>query len=149
MRRLLNILAGLGLFFLLAGCVASGPPEERWKPTKARQKFVVHIVKWKGETLPMIAAWYTGNSQNWKKLAQANPNIVAKHLVRGDRIFLGHTLVKERSPMPKRYLNQFKAQEPVFSKGKKRAPGKAAPKNTPSDPASPVQEEEFELFGPK
>jgi hypothetical protein len=124
------------LMFCLSGCVSS---TKAWKPIQSRQKLKVHIVQWQGETLPMIAKWYTDSSQNWKKLANANPNIVPGHLSAGDRILLPNGLLKTSKEMPQDFIKTFimpTPATPIITTPSKKAP-------------SPHEEDEFELFGPK
>lgn len=122
----------------LAGCVASSG-ESGWKPVRQQRRFLVHVVQWQKETLPMIAQWYTGNRQNWKKLAAANPNIVADHLVAGDSILLPPHLLKTEKPMPREFISEFSPPPP------RPKPAPAPQKSQPSAP----EEDDFELFGPK
>ena len=125
------------LLLCLSGCVSS--TRDSWKPVKAQHKLKVHIVRWQGETLPMIAQWYTGSSQNWKKLTNANPNIVPAHLSADDRILLPSKLLKTSKNMPKEFMKTFllaPPQVPTITTPSKQAP-------------STNEEDEFELFGPK
>lgn len=124
------------LMFCLSGCISS---TKTWKPVQARHKLMVHIVQCPEETLPMIAKWYTDSSQNWKKLANANPNIVVGHLFTGDRILLPSQLLKTSKEMPQQFIKTFLAPTsplPTITTPSKRAP-------------ADHEEDEFELFGPK
>ena len=39
----------------------------------------MHTVKWQGESLSTIAAWYTGTVRNWRILAEANPQVTDRN----------------------------------------------------------------------
>jgi hypothetical protein len=61
------------------------------QPTEAfaaehRIHYFEHQVQWPGESLSLIAKWYTGHYANWKALAQANPGL------NPDRIDIGNVI---------------------------------------------------------
>ena len=95
-----------------------------------------HSIHWSGETLSIIAAWYTGDGNNWKALAKANPHLNPNLISWGDEILIPQTLLKTREPMPKTFVEKF------YQKSKKEA---SRPR------AQPVRSEQDEpaLFGPK
>jgi hypothetical protein len=93
------------------------------------------VVKYWGESVSIIAGWYTGDIKNWEALAAANPDINANRIVQGNRIRIPETLMIKHDPMPKEFVDSF------YPKG----PGKAKP----SAPATPDGDEEPALFGPK
>lgn len=115
--------------------VASLPPD---KPVP-EETYYTHTVKWSGETVSIIAAWYTGDIENWKILGEVmlkhNPNADIKRIFVGNKILIPETLLKTREPMPKDFVDSFY---------KKSKPDKA-----PSKPASEETDEEPKLFGPK
>lgn len=104
------------------------------EPSNALPYFL-HTVKWHGETLSLIAAWYTGKSTNWKALAEINPDINPSRIFVGNIIRIPEGLVKTRDPMPKKYVDRS------HKSGKNHLPANTAP-------AEP-HEEETPLFGPK
>jgi hypothetical protein len=104
---------------------AEGVPAEK-------ESYFVHTVKWPGETVSIIAGWYTGNIENWKALAEANPEINPNSIRQGDRISIPERMMKTKTPMPRDYVDGF------------------YPKSRPvKEPAKPAKEEEPVLFGPK
>lgn len=132
----------------------SPQPDTRWSPGSPRQapspaggatapgqapggetKHFVHVVKYWGESVSIIAGWYTGDIKNWEALAAANPDINPNRIVQGNRIRIPENLMIKHDPMPKEFVDSF------YPKG----PGKAKP----SAPATPAEEEEPALFGPK
>jgi len=122
------------------------PGKPAWAPISpptapsGEPSYYAHTVKWSGETLFIIAAWYTGDRENWKALAEAmmqtNPNANIHLIFVGDKILIPKSLLKTRDPMPKEFVDNF-YQKPKTEK--------AAPKPAPSQ----TEEEEPKLFGPK
>ncbi|MBR9980738.1 MAG: LysM peptidoglycan-binding domain-containing protein [Desulfatitalea sp.] len=54
-----------------------------------------------GETLGMIARWYTGREGNWRRLVAANPGIRPERLQIGTRIHIPENLLIRREAMPR------------------------------------------------
>ncbi len=98
-----------------------------------RPAYYEHKVRWSGESLSIIAKWYTGSLENWKALAKANPKINPSQIYLGQEVRIPGNLLKTRKPMPKSFLSDV---------------GKEKAKAPPSEPQPPV-EEEPQLFGPK
>ncbi|MCX5876529.1 MAG: hypothetical protein NT087_09630 [Deltaproteobacteria bacterium] len=108
------------------------------KADEARQDVYVHTVEWPGETLPMIAQWYTGNKDNGKILAKTNPGISSERLVVDDQILIPLDLVKNNKKMPKEFFSTFSAKSP------------AGPKKSSSKTKQAVEKkEDFQPYGPK
>ena len=104
--------------------------------TKPQEDFYIHSVKWSGETVSIIAAWYTGEMENWKILAEANPEVNPNRIYNGVTIRIPQNLLKTREPMPREFLDRY------YSKSKKEKP-------RPKPQTAQGQEEEPKLFGPK
>ena len=110
-------------------------------PTAPPQKesYYTHTVKWSGETISIIAAWYTGDLENWKILAksisQANPDANINRIYEGNKVLIPESLMKTWVPMPKEFVDSY------YPKSK---PVKEPSKTTPS-----TEEEEPKLFGPR
>lgn len=113
-----------------------GPTPSIKAEPEHKKAFYVHIVKWGGETISIIAAWYTGDHQNWKAIAQANPQIDLKLIHEGDKILIPERLLRTREPLPKEFINRF------YSKFKKEKP-------LPETEDTRAQEEEPKPFGPR
>ena len=78
-------------------------------PTKAfaakhRRYYFVHQVRWRGETLSLIAKWYTGHYGNWKALAQANPSLNPNRIALGNRIYIPPEKMKTQKPLPRKVV---------------------------------------------
>lgn len=109
MRRSLakSLLAAL----LLAGCststqqapsdtsqtYVSAPVEAPPVPT-----FFVYVVKFRGETLGRIAEWYTGSSDNWRKIARVNSDLSVPNarLKIGREVKIPTEIVVRQDPLP-------------------------------------------------
>ncbi|MBI2964483.1 MAG: hypothetical protein HYY35_12070, partial [Deltaproteobacteria bacterium] len=64
----------------------------------------VHRVEWRGQTLRQIARWYTGKSENWKKLTRpVNPDLTrcCAALQVGREVVIPRELLVRTEPMPK------------------------------------------------
>ena len=98
---------GLMLVLLSAGCAQKPsppppPPPVAAEPTPAPA--FVHHVEWRGQTLGAIARWYTGKSDNWKKLAKpVNPDLerCCSTLRVGRDVVIPRELLVRTDPMPK------------------------------------------------
>lgn len=99
---------------------------------------LVHKVRYPGESVSIIAGWYTGEIENWKILADVNPGINPNVIHEGMKINIPESLLKEREPMPREYVDSF------YPKARSRSKG-SVPHGPPSGPA----DEETPLFGPK
>lgn len=102
------------------------PPDLRAGP------MLVHKVRYPGESVSIIAGWYTGEIDNWKSLAEANPEINPNVIHEGMSINIPESMLKTREPMTREYVDGF------------------YPKSKPKGSGSPTPaEEETPLFGPK
>jgi nucleoid-associated protein YgaU len=69
-------------------------------------KLLVHTVRRRGETLPIIAQWYTDKSVNWKALSKANPRIDPQRIKIGSRVKIPGNLLVTREPMSPKFANK-------------------------------------------
>lgn len=113
------------------------PPKEIKAKPPVKPAYYEHKVRWSGESLSIIAKWYTGSFDNWKTLAKANPKINPSRIHTGQKIRIPGNLLKTREPMPKSFLADA-------GKGKREEPPPE-----PAPPQPPPDEEEPQLFGPK
>lgn len=70
-------------------------------PVVVEPKFLTHEVKYSGETLGVIAAWYTGKTANWPMIEAANPGLKPTRIRLGDLIQIPEELVVKSDPLPK------------------------------------------------
>jgi hypothetical protein len=156
------------------GCTTtSGIRKDVWPPLQPRNTVFYHTVAYRNETMPIVAAWYTGSGDNAKLLAEANPKIDAKDLKVGDHVFISLDLLKSREPLTQEFITDYlkkleqekEPAQPVVqpapppakkkttpkkrrpSRKKKYPAGKPSPKTPPKKAAE--EEDELELFGPK
>jgi hypothetical protein len=63
------------------------------KPHHKKTNYFVYETQWSDETLSGIAEWFTGDAENWKALAAANPKVRPKRIAAGTLIkWSGETL---------------------------------------------------------
>lgn len=141
MKRLFLLsIIGVTLISANMGCGILTKKSKEWKPIEPRRTSFVHTVKWPGETLQIIAKWYTGDNKNWTSLADANPIINPERIFVGNHIFIPKDLLKTRKPLTKKFITAY-SQKPKQNKKKEITQSKSTP---PSN-----VEDEFMLFGPK
>jgi hypothetical protein len=141
--------------------------------TKAPQYFE-HTVRYSGETLSLIAKWYTGEAKNWPILADRNPDVSPNNLRIGALILIPRDMVVNTEPMPRSYISsspskgkKIPAAKTGVSKGRDRdsaGSGEAEAADLPDGPTSPPTSgttsaappapsqhkgDGLELFGPK
>jgi len=109
----------LALLFtvLLGGCAE----QRRYDPNAHRapardQGFLEHHVEFSGETLSIISQWYTGRTENWRLIADANPGVRPERIRIGDTIMIPRDLVIEDAPLPEGIVRKFRGTQPVAPK---------------------------------
>lgn len=139
------------MLWMLTGCAlhekifakeAVTPPAETSAPagsadnptTPPDPEPLVHTVRWQGESLWVIAKWYTGDGRNWETIAEANPSLDPRRIDIGDTIQVPDYLLETRDPLPKSYVASQSQSRPSDSTKSKQ-------------PAE--DSENLELFGPK
>ena len=99
---------------------------------------LVHKVRYPGESVSIIAGWYTGEIDNWKILAEVNPSLNPNVINEGMKINIPESMLKTREPMTREYVDSFYPK----SRSKSKGTGSRGQSSTPDD-------EETPLFGPK
>jgi LysM repeat protein len=115
--------------------VASFAAEKPPTSPEPKRTFLRHTVRWPGETLSIIAKWYTGSLDNWKALANANPKLDPKRITMGTKIRIPEEMLQTTDPMPQDFVASF-GQRPETS-------------STDQDKAEEGEDEKPMLFGPK
>jgi hypothetical protein len=105
--------------------------------TQTNVTYYIHTVKWSGESLSIIAGWYTGDIQNWKMLAEANPDMDPNVVAVGQKIRIPENVMTTRSPMTKAHVDKYYPKAEKQDKHKMRS--------TPSE----TKDEAPTLYGPK
>ena len=94
------------------------------KPAGKNTSYYEHKVRWKGETLSLIAKWYTGSQKNWKVLAKDNSWLEPNNLSTGHKVFIARNLLKTKKPMPRDFVYGSKSKHQVRkTKATKAEPG--------------------------
>ncbi len=112
----------------------SSPPPPPPPPKAVEQNYHVHVIRWTGESLSIIAAWYTGDMRNWKIIAAANPEINPKRLHEGMEVRVPAQVLKTTAPLTKEYVDGF------YAKSKKQPRSGTTTQDKGAEP---------QLFGPK
>lgn len=106
-----SLMVGLALVWICSGCShleRITQPKSQGSPVEdlaaKEHKSFDHRVKWPGESLSIIAKWYTGDSTNWKALAKANPDLNPNLIRIGDSIVIPGSLIENEKPMPRDFL---------------------------------------------
>jgi len=121
---------------------------------KPEPLFYLHVVRWQGETLPLIAQWYTASSDNWKQIKKANPGIDPNRITPGNRILIPTSVLKEPRPMPFDFLPPPPVSKKPSPSPTARIPPKKQEETPILEPAptpgrSTLLPEGIELFGPR
>jgi hypothetical protein len=116
---------------------------------KPKPSYYYHKVKYPGETLSIIAKWYTGEIENWRALTKANPKLKPNRITVGDKIRIPNKLLHTQKPMPRSFIVGSVKREQ--SKPPTANTAKTAKKESEPSATSPPENEPevFELFGPK
>ena len=70
-----------------------------------------HQVRWEGETLSLIAKWYTGDWRNWKALAKVNPWLEPNNLFTGLKVKIPRQLLMNQKDMPREFVLSSASQK--------------------------------------
>ena len=95
------------------GCAGSRPAEalnNLGNLVKLGNDAFVHRVRWQGETMSIIAKWYTGKAGNWKKLANRNATLDPQRLKEGYRVLIPRRLLITTADMPENFVRTFYRQ---------------------------------------
>ncbi len=94
-------------------------------------KYYEHTVRYAGESLAIIAKWYTGDARNWSVLAKENPDVSPNTMRIGDLVQIPRSMVTNTEPMPRSFIA---SQTPKI----KKAPvtKSATPRSRGSKPAA-------------
>lgn len=129
---------GILCFLLLTGCPQNSdqttpPPANNRANDKPGD--VEHRIAYSGETLAIIANWYTGKSTNWPLIRDANPGLRPERLNLGQVVRIPGDLVVERNPLPRRVLQGSSSGK---RSGKGSVPSDIKTDDLPSDDNPPT-----------
>lgn len=132
------------------------PGENAPQSYAADQDVYLHTVQWPGESLTLIAAWYTGDPGNWTLLAAVNGGADTDAVRPNEVILIPKALLTTETPMPRVFVDFYTQRDtgrlppktpPPARRSPKASPRReyrARPAPQPDPPAGPL-----ELFGPK
>jgi LysM repeat protein len=86
--------------------------------TAAEPAPYAHTVRQSGETLIAISRWYTGATDNWKRLVDVNNGLNPRRIRVGDKILIPEELMKTHQPMPADFMALKAPQKSVPSRVK-------------------------------
>lgn len=121
-------------------------------PSEQKLEFYVHEVRWPGETISVIAQWYTSTWKNWEDIVKVNSDFDPKMMQMGDKILIPLDLLKTRDPMPRNYLKipvRKKDVPPSFPSKPAIEPNKVETVGIPETNREIVEFDKKELFGPQ
>ena len=125
------LIVGSGLF--ASGCtVQEAPPPLPAEQEMPPQGDLEHVVKYSGETLGLIADWYTGKVTNWSAIAKYNGNLKPERIHIGQVIRIPRNMVVKDSPLPREEVSR------ALARGRKAAEENALQQGTmmPGDPGA-------------
>ena len=145
--RIALFVLALGAISLVASCattqkapqpapeqppVQTSEPDEKLEPEPQpadAEIYFTHTVKWTGESLSIIAAWYTGELENWKLLASANPELNPNLIRIGDEIRIPESLMVTTEILPFEFVAKY---VPSLKRGRTASPASAPAESQPS-----------------
>lgn len=87
---------------LLSGCsLLTYFGDEPAPAPAAKTAYYYHKVAVPGETLAIVAQWYTGKAQNWKTILVHNPSLEITRIRIGDQIRIPEYMLVKRAPLPR------------------------------------------------
>ena len=89
-----------------AGSKSSASEDDQTSIKPGRVDYFEHRVKWSGETLSLIAKWYTGSYGNWKAIAQVNPGLNPNRIEVGDIINIPPEMMKTQKALPRKVVSK-------------------------------------------
>jgi len=119
--------------FSLSSCT---PSNSQPAPTsdKTEEEYIYHRIKYSGETVAVISAWYTKSSKNWPEIVDANPKMIPSRLRIGDLVRIPKRLVKRFSSLPADFVSSFKSGvNQDTSKGGTLSPSTESPSGSKID----------------
>ena len=142
-KEILLLLLLSALVLVCGGCNTPGARTTEWSTAEPvnRPPFI-HTIKYSGETLRIIAGWYTGDVSNWEALSDANPSIDFDKLIKGNRIFIPENMLERTEPLTQEFIDSYNNKSKPAEKEEKTKPvSKPEPR--------PKKDEDFDLIGPK
>lgn len=129
------------VLFVWSGCVQQPKPRPIKQPTE-QELYLFHKVQFSGETLGLIASWYTGKSNLWQEILKSNPGLQVNKIELGSVIKIPRNLVVKEEPLPQKFVPRKSLPARVDNQKKENATS-----NSLSD-QSPVKDESLNEGSP-
>lgn len=109
------------LSLICTGCAPKSPEDMENRPLQEQEHpqavyekgdkavpsgYYVHTVKLPGESLSIIAKWFTGDLNNWDKLSKYNPAINPNRIHLGDTIRIPRHMMTRHTPMTLQFVEE-------------------------------------------
>jgi hypothetical protein len=75
------------------------------KKSSSKGTYYFHKVRYPGESLSVIAEWYTGDVGNWNYLTKANPKLDPDRITIGTTVLIPENLLHTKKAMPKEFVD--------------------------------------------
>ncbi len=142
---------------LLVSLLVFGCNQGRHRQSEVR--YFEHMVEYKGETLGLIARWYTGKADNWKILLDHNAGIDVRRMRAGTMVRIPQALLVRQDLLPRSYVEKFysehrseasrEASDPSLVPGVGNAPeATLPPMHVDADDGSQDQNSQTQETGP-
>ena len=124
----------------LTSCASNQRPSQpnRNANNSPAPQYLEHTVG-SGETLGIIADWYTGRASNWQAIAAANPGLRPERLRVGQMVLIPRDIMVRDTPPPRGHARSVKKKGPP---AEGNATGVESTPTEPSDPAATLATEE-------
>jgi hypothetical protein len=96
------------------------------KKSNSKGTYHFHKVRYRGESLSVIAEWYTGDVESWHYLAKANPKLDPDRITIGATVLIPENLLHTKKAMPKEFVDAVAKRH----KTRKAQTGKAATRSS-------------------
>ena len=124
-KAIICLLSVVFVSAFVAGCGPKGAgrdPNMYDGQDRVRTGYLEHTVKYPGETLSIIAGWYTGRTDNWRRIVDANPGLKPEKIRLGQLIMVPMEIVVQEQPLTADAVRKFRPASPRS--------GKEQPKDT-------------------
>ena len=110
---------------VLPACEQGGSPRPNGADHRSSATETFQHVVQPGETLGIIADWYTGRSSNWKQIVDVNPGLRPERMRVGQIVLIPRSILIKDTPIPKGYSSAKKKSAPANTTGVDASPSEA------------------------
>ncbi len=110
------------------------PEDQGLEVEELEIEFVEHTIRFTGETLALIAQWYTGSSTNWQRILESNPGVAPTALRKGQVIQIPIALAVKTDPLPESFVRSaMRPQKQEELNNDRQEQGQSMTEETPSE----------------